>query len=100
MKPLQMDFAYQGPWKADMTNALRELAEEIAATPGLHWKLWTENAATGEAGGIYLFGDEASARAYAEMHTARLAGFGIAPVRAKIFDVNADLSRVTRAPVA
>jgi hypothetical protein len=100
MKILQMDFAYAGPWKAEMTRALRGVADDIAASPGLRWKLWTENEETREAGGVYLFDDEASARAYATMHTERLAGFGIGPVRTRLFDVNGDLSRVTQAPLA
>jgi Putative mono-oxygenase ydhR len=99
MKLLQIDFDYRGPFGREMTAALRGLAGDIAATRGLRWKLWTENASTGEAGGIYAFDDEASARAYARMHTERLAGFGIDEVRAKLFDVNADLSAVTRGPV-
>jgi hypothetical protein len=99
MKLLQIDFGYRGPFGPEMTRALGGLADDIAREPGLTWKFWTENAATGEAGGIYLFADESSARAYAEKHTTRLAGFGIAPVRARIFDVNAELSRVTRAPL-
>jgi hypothetical protein len=99
MKLLQIDFAYAGPFGAEMTRALGGLAADIAAEPGLAWKFWTENAATGEAGGVYLFDDEPSARAYAAKHTARLAAFGIGPVRARVFDVNADLSRVTRAPL-
>ena len=47
-----------------MTHALKGLAESIAQEPGLIWKIWTENAATHEAGGIYLFTDRASAEAY------------------------------------
>ena len=99
MKLLQMDFAYRGPFGPEMTRALAGLAADIAREPGLEWKLWTENEATGEAGGVYLFVDEGSARAYADKHQARLAGFGIGPVRARIFDVNPDLSRATRAPL-
>lgn len=100
MKLLQIDFAYRGPFGPEMTRALAGLAQDIAREPGLAWKFWTENEAAGEAGGVYLFADEPSARAYAAKHTARLAAFGIGPVRAKIFDVNPDLSRATRAPLA
>lgn len=53
---LQVDFQYQGPWGDGMTAALRGLAESIANEPGLIWKIWTENQAAGEAGGIYLQG--------------------------------------------
>jgi hypothetical protein len=99
MKLLQIDFSYRGPFGPEMTRALAGLADDIAREPGLEWKLWTENAATGEAGGVYLFADEGSARAYADKHTARLATFAGGPVRAKSSDVNSDLTRATRAPL-
>lgn len=82
-----------------MTDALQGLAQSIAQEPGLLWKIWTENPATQEAGGIYLFSDRASAQAYLEMHTARLKGFGIPQVNGKIFEVNESLSAIDRAPL-
>ncbi len=96
---LQVDFPYSGPWGEQMTVAMRELAQSIAGEPGLIWKLWTENATVGEAGGVYLFSDQPSAQAYLDMHTRRLKDFGIPLVNAKIFAVNEVLSRVDRAPL-
>lgn len=52
---LQVDFPYNGPWGAEMTAAMRDLAESIANEPGLKWKIWTENKKLSTAGGIYLF---------------------------------------------
>ena len=72
---LQVDFPFSGPWGDEMSIALKGLAESIAQEPGLIWKIWTENPATAEAGGIYLFADRASAEAYLAMHTPRLKGF-------------------------
>lgn len=97
---LQVDFPYPGPWGAQMSEAMSGLAESIAHEPGLLWKIWTEDEANGEAGGIYLFVDRASADAYLQMHRARLLGFGIAHVNAKLFDVNASLSAIDRAPLS
>ena len=51
---------------------------------------------TGEAGGIYLFEDEASALAYATMHEQRVPAMGASAVQFKLFDVNEPLSRLTR----
>jgi hypothetical protein len=96
---LQVDFPYQGPWGDEMTAALRGLAESIANEPGLIWKIWTENQAAGEAGGIYLFKDAPSAEAYLVMHTARLTNFGVPRVNGKIFEVNDVLSLIDRAPL-
>ena len=96
---LQVDFPAQGPWGDEMAKAYRGLAESIAAEPGLLWKIRTENPRTGEAGGIYLFSDQASAEAYLAMHTARLQSFGVQNIRGRVFDVNAPLSAIDRAPL-
>jgi len=96
---LQMDFPYDGPWGEEAAEAMKDLVSDIAKTPGLRWKIWTENQQTGEAGGIYLFDDEASATAYEKMHTERLAQFGISVMRVKQFDCNMPLSRIARGPV-
>ena len=96
---LQVDFPYQGPWGDEMVSAMRSLAESIANEPGLIWKFWTENQATGEAGGVYLFTDLPSAQAYLTMHTQRLKGFGVSVVNGKIFEVNQALSQIDRAPL-
>jgi hypothetical protein len=96
---LQIDFPLDGPWGEEMAGAFAELAEVIEQAPGLRWKIWTENAAAGEGGGIYLFDDVGSASAYLDQHLPRLASFGVENVRAKLFDVNEPLSAVTRGPV-
>lgn len=96
---LQVDFPYSGPWGHEMNEVMEDLARSIADEPGLIWKIWTENEAIGEAGGIYLFQDIASAESYLSMHTARLKSFGISPVNGKIFEVNKDLSKTNRAPI-
>jgi len=96
---LQVDFPYSGPWGEDMAQAMAGLAQSIAQEPGLQWKIWTENRDANEAGGIYLFADRANAERYLAMHRARLLGFGVPEVRAKVFEVNAALSAIDRAPV-
>ncbi|MER2526642.1 MAG: monooxygenase [Candidatus Competibacter denitrificans] len=98
-KLLQIDFSFPGPFGAEMAGALSGLAHSIAKEPGFIWKIWTEDARAQQAGGIYLFEDEATARAYLHMHTERLKGFGIAQVNAKIFDINEPLSAITRGPL-
>lgn len=92
---LQIDFPTEGPFGEEMSKAYAGLALHLAQTPGLIWKIWTENEKTKEAGGIYLFSDESKAKAYLEEHTARLQSFGIQQIRAKIFNVNEPLSEVT-----
>jgi hypothetical protein len=95
---VQFDFPYAGPWGADMTAAMGDLAQDIAGEDGLVWKIWTENQATGRAGGIYVFETPEAAAAYTEKHSARLGAFGITGINALSFDVNDALSAITRAP--
>jgi hypothetical protein len=97
---LQIDFPLDGPFGDEMAEAFRPLAELIADVPGLRWKIWTENAETRESGGVYLVDDEASAARYLEEHPARLNGFGITEIRARLFDVNEPLTAVNRGPLA
>jgi Putative mono-oxygenase ydhR len=99
-KLLQIDFPFAGPFGDDMAVALRELAESITMEPGFIWKIWTENAVSKQAGGIYLFADEQSAANYLAKHSARLAGFGIEGIRAVIFDINATLTRIDHGPLS
>ena len=96
---LQFDFPLAGPWGDEMATAFGDLAGIIGRSPGLRWKIWTENEAEGTAGGIYLFDDDDSAQAYLEEHTARLEGFGVRDIRAKAFHVNEPLTAVTRGPL-
>lgn len=95
---VQIDFPSEGPFGDQLRAAVGDLAGSIAAEPGLRWKIWTENAAEKTAGGVYLFETEATARAYLEMHMARLPSLGINNARARVFDINEPLSRVTHAP--
>lgn len=98
---LEMDFAappppYPPPGP-ERDAALRPLAESIAAeTPGLLWKIWIEDAASGRAGGLYAFESRAAAEAYQAMHTARVLARGASDIRARIWDVNRPLSAITR----
>ena len=96
---LQIDFPYSGPWGQAMSQTLQPLAESIASEPGLIWKIWTENPETGEAGGIYLFSDRASAETYLAMHSQRLQALGITGINAKLFEINQALSQIDRAPL-
>ena len=96
---LQMDFPMSGPWGDEMAAAFADFAGIIGRTPGLRWKIWTENEGEGTGGGIYLFEDDASALAYVEEHTARLEGFGVTDIRSKLFHVNEPLTAINGGPV-
>ena len=100
MTLLQIDFPSNGPWGEDLTKMASDLAHHLNQTPGMVWKIWTENSRAGDCGGVYLFTDESSANDFLKEHLPRLASMGIKDVRAKVFDVNESLSRITRGPIA
>ena len=96
---VQMDFPFNGPFGEEMTKAMSNLAESIAKESGLLWKIWTVNENTHEAGGIYLFTDEESARLYIDKHSKRLQAAGITTINAKLFTVNQELSTLSNTPL-
>lgn len=96
LKLLQMDYHFAGPWGDEMASEYSDLAHRIADVPGLICKVWTENRETGEAGGVYLFADESSLDAYMGAKIERMEAAGIKGLRAKKFDVNEPLTRITR----
>ena len=96
---VQMDFPFDGPFGEEMTKAMSDLAESIAKESGLLWKIWTVNDKTREAGGIYLFSDEESARHYIYMHSKRLKAAGIKTINAKLFTVDQELSALSNTPL-
>jgi len=99
MTLLQIDFPSRGPWGEDLTKMASDLAYHLNKTPGMVWKIWTENSRTGDCGGVYLFTDETFANDFLKEHLARLHSMGINDVRAKVLDVNESLSHITRAPI-
>jgi len=99
-KLLQINFKFSVS-KAEYEQAAASLAPSFAEVDGLRWKIWILNEAESEAGGIYLFEDEASLEAF-------LAGPLAAQVKshpafsdmsAKQFDVMPDVTAITRGPV-
>ncbi len=94
---LQVDFPHDKIFGEEFSKAFVDLATDISSEDGLLWKIWIENETTKEAGGIYLFSNEADAKRYLTKHTARLESFGYKDIRAKIFSVNEPLSLITNA---
>jgi hypothetical protein len=94
---LQVDFPHDGIFGEEFSKAFVDLANDISKEEGLIWKLWTENEETKEAGGIYLFSNEAHAKRYLDKHTKRLESFGYTNIRGKIFKVSEALSKITNA---
>lgn len=97
---LAMDFSWAPSGDPAVHAAMRALARSIAAdTPGLLWKIWTRDEAAGRAGGLYAFAGRDAALAYQAMHTARVEARGATDIRARLWDTNAELGAITRAPL-
>ncbi|TAA48040.1 monooxygenase [Corallincola spongiicola] len=96
---LEIHFHSRGPWHQQLEDACRGLAEEIAQAPGLKWKIWTENRDTRLAGGIYLFANEADAEDFLLTHRKRLEALGVTEFESHLYEVNEQLSLITRAPL-
>jgi len=97
---LQINFKFNVT-RAEYDQAASSLAGDFAALAGLRWKIWIMNEADREAGGVYMFEDEASVKAFLEgplaakvtSHPA-LSDFSV-----KQFDVMEDVTKITRGPV-
>lgn len=93
---LQIDFTFPREMMGEaLTQGAQQLARSITQEPGFISKIWTENAETGEAGGIYIFNDATSAQQYATMHQERVAQMGATNINSKIFDINTELTDIT-----
>lgn len=99
-KILQVNFTFNIT-NEEYTQAAREIADEFAGVDGLIWKVWIMNEADSEAGGIYLFKDEASLRAYlAGPLAAQVTSHpALSDMSVKQFDVMAEATATTRGPV-
>jgi hypothetical protein len=96
-KILQINYKLNGP-RAEYEGQNLPYAEPIANLPGLRWKVWIINEIKSEAGGIYLFDDDAAVQDFVD-------GPIIAEMKSdptlsiKAFDVIAELTSITRGPV-
>ena len=99
-KLLQINFKFNVS-KEEYQQAANALVDGISAVDGLRWKVWIMNESEKEAGGIYLFENEASVKAYLQgpivaqvtAHPA-LSDFSV-----KQFDVMDDVTATCRGPV-
>lgn len=81
--------------------SFKQAAEKIAGVPGLIWKLWSYDDQRQLATSVYLFDSESTARAWGDgpMVPALSAHHGVSDIEVTYFDVDEELSAVTRAPL-
>lgn len=100
VKILQINFTFNVPSDA-YEQAVSSMASDFAAVPGCRWKIWLMNEAKREAGGIYLFDDDASLQTFltsslvaqVTSHPA-LSDFSV-----KQFDTLEAITKITRGPI-
>ena len=99
-KIVQINFRFKVS-PAEYDQMVSPLASELAAVDGLRWKVWLMNEAESEAGGIYLFEDEASANAYLEGPIVAQVGKNpaLSDFSVKQFEVSEKNTAITRGPV-
>jgi Putative mono-oxygenase ydhR len=92
----------RGQSDAEQAENMLHAAPNIAALPGLVWKVWTYNDAEHAAGGVYLFDTEEHARAWGDgtVQAALSQMPGIGDVQTNYYDIDSQLSAITRAPLA
>jgi len=87
--------------RAELEKAFLEVAPAIADLKGLIWKVWLMNEAEKSGGGIYLFEDDASVKAYLEGKI--VAGLmkhpALSDIEAKVFDILPKHTKITRGPI-
>ena len=87
---------------AEYEQAVAPLAQTVADVGGLQWKIWLLNEQAHEAGGVYLFADGDSARAF--LDSSLVAQVKSAPIlsdfRTAQFDLIENLTAITHGPIA
>ena len=87
--------------RPELEKAFLEVAQSIADVKGLIWKVWLMNEAEKSAGGIYLFEDDASVKAYlkGEIVAGIMSHPALSDIEAKVFDILPEHTKITRGPV-
>ncbi len=97
---LQLNFNFSVA-KEEYEQAVSPLADKFANVPGLKWKIWILNAEKSEAGGIYLFENQASLDEFLAGPLAKtVTGHpALSDFSVKQFGIMKDITEVTRGPL-
>ena len=87
--------------RSDYESLCNQIAETIAAVPGLRWKIWTHDEAVGEAGGVCLFDTETALHGFLEspVIAAVKRNPAFREVRFKVLDVLPGPTCITNGPI-
>ncbi len=97
---LQLNFNFSVS-KEEYEQAVSPLADKFANVPGLIWKIWILNAEKSEAGGIYLFENQASLDEFLAGSLAKtVTGHpALSDFSVKQFEIMKDITETTRGPI-
>lgn len=98
---LQVNFKFNVS-REQYENTVNPLAQQFAEVAGCIWKVWLMNEKDSEAGGIYLFADEASVEKFkgSQLVASVLSHPALSDFSIKQFEVLKKISGITRAPLA
>jgi hypothetical protein len=97
---LQINFNFSVS-KEQYQEAVAPLADKFANLPGLKWKVWILNAENSEAGGIYMFDNQASVDEYLAGPLAKIVTThpALSNFSVKQFAIMKDITKITRGPL-
>lgn len=96
---LQVNFTPGEKGASETQDDFNAVARNISVLPGFRWKIWIEDPASSSRGGIYLFDDLATARAWGDDQLRpRLVADGATNILIRYFEVNEEASAINHAP--
>ncbi len=97
---LQLNFNFSVS-KEEYEQAVSPLADKFADVPGLKWKVWILNGEKSEAGGIYMFENQASLDEFLAGPLAKTVTShpALSDFSVKQFGIMEDITKITRGPL-
>ena len=97
---LQLNFNFSVS-KEEYEQAVSPLADKFAEVPGLKWKVWILNGEKSEAGGIYMFENQASLDEFLAGPLAKTVTShpALSDFSVKQFGIMEDITKITRGPL-
>ena len=97
---LQLNFNFSVS-KEEYEQAVSPLADKFAEVPGLKWKVWIINGEKSEAGGIYMFENQASLDEFLAGPLAKTVTShpALSDFSVKQFGIMKDITKITRGPL-
>lgn len=96
----ELSYHARGPWGAQLEEASRQLARQLASSEGLLWQSWLENSESQRVALVSVFASRALAENFVQQHRTRLEELGVIEMETRLFQLNVPLSLLGRCPPA